>query len=339
MILPMTYAGALALAILSMLCWGSWANTFKLTTKWRFELFYFDYAFGVMIASIIAAYTFGSMGDELTFSDNLLIARKLNMAYALGAGIVFNLANMLLVAAISLAGLSVAFPVGIGLALVIGVVWNYILRPAGHPVILFVGAALVVLAIVVDALAYRAHAGSAGKRKRSSAKGIIISLMSGVLMGSFYPLVEMSRATELGLGPYTVAVIFAIGVVGSTFVFNVYFMNLPVQGEPVPFSAYFRGPMRNHLLGLAGGIVWASGAIANFVAASAPEEVNVGPAVSYALGQGATMISALWGLLVWKEFAGANARVKTFLTLMFILFGAGLSLVSIAPLFSTSGQF
>jgi glucose uptake protein len=152
-------------------------------------------------------------------------------------------------------------------------------------------------------------------------------------MGMFYPLVAMSTAGEIGLGPYSVAVIFSFGVLLSTFVFNLYFMNLPVQGEPVPLMAYFRGSVRNHLLGLLGGILWCAGAIMNFVAAAAPPEVNVGPAISYALGQGATMISALWGLLVWKEFRGANARVRSLLTVMLLLFAAGLGAISVAPLY------
>jgi glucose uptake protein len=334
MLTPTTYATALILSILSMICWGSWANTFKLTKKWRFELFYFDYAFGVLAAALIAAFTFGSMGNELSFTDNLLVTGKRQMAMGIAAGGVFNLANMLLVAAISISGLAVAFPVGIGLALVIGVIWNYLLRPAGSPALLFGGAAVVILAIVVDALAYRNHAVSATKgTAKFSIKGLVLSLVSGVLMGSFYPLIEMSRAGEIGLGPYTAAVMFAIGVLITTFVFNLYFMNLPVEGEPVAFGEYFRGRFKNHLLGLAGGMVWCAGAIANFAASSAPPEVNISPAMSYALGQGATMISALWGLLVWKEFAGANSYVKMLLTVMIVLFLIGLGMVSVAPLY------
>jgi glucose uptake protein len=333
MILPTTYATALLLAIVSMLCWGSWANTFKMTKKWRFELFYFDYAFGVLIAAIIAALTFGSLGDELTFEDNLLITGKRNMFFGVVAGVVFNLANMLLVAAISISGMAVAFPIGIGLALVIGVIWSYFLNPQGHPALLFGGAALVIAAIVVDAMAYRAHGSAAGSKQKFSALGVVLSLISGVLMGSFYPLVELSKASDIGLGPYTVAVFFALGVILSTPIFNVYFMNLPVQGEPIGIGEYFRGRMRNHMLGLLGGMLWCVGAIANFVAASAPREVQVGPAVSYALGQGATLISVLWGLLVWKEFRGANARVKSLIAVMILLFVAGLSLVAVAPLY------
>lgn len=334
MILPTTYAGALLLTIVSMICWGSWANTFKLTKKWRFELFYFDYSFGVLLLAIVAAFTLGSMGEELSFMDNLSIAGKRNMGWAFLAGVVFNLANMLLVAAISVAGLAVAFPIGIGLALVIGVIWNYILKPEGSPIFLFGGAFLVVIAIVVDALAYRTHEANTATINKAagvSIKGIVLSLISGALMGSFYPLVEYSKAGEIGLGPYSVAVFFGIGVFLSTFVFNFYFMNLPVHGKPVALSQYFRGSGKSHLLGLLGGILWCAGAIANFVAASA--SVKVGPAVSYAMGQGATMVSVLWGLLVWKEFRGASSRVNMLLAVMMLLFLSGLTLVSIAPLY------
>jgi glucose uptake protein len=349
MLIPQTYAGALILIVLSMICWGSWANTFKLAGKWRFELFYYDYSLGVLLAAIIAAYTFGSMGDDLSFSDNMIVAGKRNMAYALAGGVVFNLANMLLVAAISVAGLAVAFPIGIGLALVVGVVWNYFLNPQGNPILLTAGVVLVVGAIIVDALAYASHASgaktkgpAAGKGKHppkaggAGLKGIGLSLISGVLMGSFYPLVEMAKGTGMdaaGLGPYAVACMFAIGVFFSTFIFNLYFLNLPVQGEPLSMFTYFQGTLKQHALGIAGGLLWCMGAIANFTAASAPKSVEVGPAVSYAIVQGATIVSALRGQLVWKEFAGARPKVRMRLAVMLLLFIAGLVLVSIAPLY------
>jgi glucose uptake protein len=333
MILPETYLATLLLSIFSMLCWGTWANTYKLTRKWRFELFYFDYAVGVAVVGIVAALTFGSYGEGMTFLDNLDISGKRHMAMALVAGAVFNLANILLVAAISLAGMAVAFPVGIGLALVIGVVVNFILRPAGNPLFVFGGAFLVVLAIIVDAMAYANHARNKGIQQKVGIKGLALSIGSGILMGTFYPIVQMSMSSELGLGPYTAGLIFSIGVLLSTFVFNLYFMNLPVHGVPVPFSAYFQGSIRNHMLGLLGGMIWCAGAIANFVAGSSSGPAQIGPAVSYGLGQGATMISALWGVFVWKEFAGATPKVRNMLILMFVLFAAGLALVSLAPLY------
>jgi glucose uptake protein len=357
MILPSTYGVALLLIVFTMLCWGSWANTFKLTGQWRFELFYYDYAAGVLITATIGALTFGSLGDSsLTFVDNLMVAGNRKILYGLAAGVIFNLANMLLVAAIAVAGMAVAFPVGIGVALVVGVIWNYFLNPQGNPVLLGAGVAIVVAAIIVDAVAYGLHAAkkareaaaasgvssdkkarkAAPAKKKSGAKGIVLSLICGVLMGSFYPLVEMGKEggdIGFGLGPYAIAFVFAIGVFVSTFVFNVYFLNLPVQGKPIPMTAYFKGTLRQHMLGIAGGAIWCAGAMANFAAASSPKEVQVGPAVSYAIGQGATMVSALWGLLVWKEFAGATQRVRVLLAIMLILFVAGLALISVAPLF------
>lgn len=186
-------------------------------------------------------------------------------------------------------------------------------------------------------MAYGAHskaqAEATGKKVKGGTKGIVVSLISGVLMGSFYPVVELSKVGDIGLGPYTVAFFFAIGVFGSTFIFNIYFMNLPIHGKSVDFGAYFKGTRNQHLLGVLGGLLWCTGAIANFTAASAPKSVQVGPAVSYALGQGATMVSALWGLLVWKEFAGAQGKVKGLIALMLLLFVAGLTLVSLAPLY------
>ncbi len=366
MILPTTYTAALLLTVLSMLCWGSWANTQKLTGKWRFELYYFDYAFGVLICALIAAFTFGSLNShELGVLDTLALTGRRKMAWAFLGGVVFNLANMLLVAAISISGLAVAFPIGIGLALVIGVIWNYSLNPQGNPLLLFSGAGLVVLAIVVDAIAYRTHAATRPKRApqqaaapqpppvqqpmrrrttssgrystkaagpASPAKGIVVSLMSGVLMGSFYALVQLGRAGEDGIQPYADALFFSGGVFLSTFFFNFFFMMLPIQGEPVAFPDYFRGTKKQHLLGIAGGLIWCTGTVANFIASSAPAQV--GPAVSYAMGQGATAVSALWGLLVWKEFAGANSRVRMLLAIMLLLFVAGLGMVSIAPLYA-----
>jgi glucose uptake protein len=337
LLLPQTYGAALLLTLVSMLCWGSWANTFKLAGKWRFELFYYDYSLGVLIAATIYALTFGATGsDGLSFTADLAHAGARQILFGAVGGVVFNLANILLVAAISLAGLAVAFPVGIGLALVIGVIWNYTLKPQGNPALLFAGAAIVVGAIIVDAFAYRAlEAGKAAQSGRKvSGKGIALSLVSGLLMGSFFPLVEMGKSGPQGLGPYAVGFVFTVGVFLSTFVFNLFFMRFPVEGPPVTMREFFTGTGRQHLLGIVGGLIWATGTIANFVAASAPESVQVGPAISYAIGQGATMVSALWGLLVWKEFAGATGRVRLLVAIMLVLFVAGLALVSIAPLYA-----
>jgi glucose uptake protein len=344
MILPSTYLGAFYLMLLSMICWGSWANTFKLTRNWRFELFYFDYSLGVVLAAGIAALTFGNLGfDGFSFMDDVKHAGLRQDAWALGAGIIFNLANMLLVAAISIAGMAVAFPVGIGLALVIGVIWNYAINPVGNKELLFGGMAIIVAAIIVDALAYRSYAlqrsrqaAREGKaravRKSMSTKGIILSLVAGVLMGSFFPLLQNGMTGEIGLGPYAIAFVFSLGIFFSTFVFNLVFMNLPIEGSPIEIGEYFRGSLKSHGLGIAGGMIWMIGLVTNLVAATGEGNAKVGPAVSYGIGQGATMVSALWGIFIWREFAGADSKVKGLVATMLVLFVGGLALVSIAPL-------
>ncbi len=347
MILPTTYVTALLLTIFTMLCWGSWANTTKMTGKWRFELFYFDYSFGVLLTATVAALTLGQWGTDLTFEDNLLIASKRSFAFALVGGGVFNLANMLLVAAISVAGMAVAFPIGIGLALVIGVVLNYLLNPQGNPLMLFGGASLLVVGIIVTAFAHRAFAVQKDKEKARQAaqrgkgppkkkafKGLLLSLACGILMGLFYPIVELSRLGELGLRSYAVAFFFALGVFLTTPFYNAFFMNIPVQGKPIGLSAYFRGTRKQHLLGVLGGVIWMAGTTANFAAAGAPPEVQVGPAISYAIGQGAVLVSTLWGLLYWKEFEGASSKVMVRLWTMIGLFVVGLGLIATAPLFA-----
>lgn len=350
MVLPTTYGAALGLLIISMLCWGSWANTQKLAGKWRFELYYYDFSVGMILCAVIAAYTFGNwLPKELTFQDNLLIAAKRQMAWAVGAGIVFNLANMLLVAALSVAGMAVAFPIAIGLALVIGVVGNYILNPQGNPMLLFGGALLVVLAIVVNAFAYSAYAEMKQDEKRKAmkvdprakkrgsapsgaARGLLLSVVAGVLMGAFYPMVETARQGDGGVAPYGLGLLFGAGVVVSTIFYVPFFLTFPVEGPSIEITAYLKGTKKQHLLGLLGGVLWMVGGLCNFAAAGTPATVQVGPAVSYGLGQGATLVSALWGLIVWHEFKGASDRVKLLIAIMLVLFISGLGMISVAPL-------
>jgi glucose uptake protein len=356
MILPGSYVFSLLILSLSLLCWGSWANSYKLTGgKWRFELYYIDFALGALLVSVIAAFTFGNLGwDGFQFLDDLHNAGKRQELFGFVAGCIFNLANMLLVAAISVAGMSVAFPIVFGLALIIGVVWSAFFNPMGSPLLLGIGCAAIAAAVTFDAIAYRLHATrrqalvaaepqAAGKvvsakikaaaRPAPPSKGIVLAVVSGVLMGCFSPLLDMARSSEIGLGPYAVGFVFAIGILFSTFVFNLFFMNLPVYGQPIDVSAYFQGSSKNHALGLLGGGIWYIGAISSFAVARAEGAAHVAPAITYAMAQGATLISALWGLIVWKEFANAENNVKTFLAVMFFLLVLGLATVSMASLY------
>ena len=332
MLVPETYGAALCLMILTMLCWGSWANTLKLCPKYRFQLFYWDYAIGMAVGAVFWGLTAGSMGHAgLPFLADVRQMTAGPMIYAIIGGAIFNVANLLLVAAIDVAGLAVAFPVGIGLALVIGAISNYVIKPEGNPLLLFGGVALVVVAIVLDAAAYRAREATA---KAATARGIVLSLACGVLMGCFYPFVARALNGEPGHaapGPYAVTLFFMIGLLISTVPANLFVMKKPLDGSaPVGGADYGRAPMGWHLAGVLGGAIWCTGGVANFVASGAH---LVGPAVSYSIGQGATMVSACWGVFVWREFAGAPRRATMFLVLMFVCFLIGLGAVALAPLY------
>jgi glucose uptake protein len=332
MFLPETYRAALFLMILSMLCWGSWANTLKLCPRFRFQLFYWDYVIGLAAGAILWGVTAGSMGHAgLPFFSAVANTRLDAMVWAACGGAVFNVANLLLVAAIDVAGLAVAFPVGIGLALVVGSVSSYFFKPAGNPVLLFAGITLVTVAIILDAAAYRKRA---TETKATTTRGIVLSLIAGLLMGCWYPIATHDLATATGPGPYSIALFFAIGVLISTVPANLLLMARPLDGKPpVNGAEYWSASMGWHLAGILGGIIWCIGAVSNFVASVAHLDRPIGPAVSYSIGQGATMISACWGVFVWHEFAGAPRSAKTLLFLMFVFFLLGLGLVALAPLY------
>jgi glucose uptake protein len=321
MFTPQSLGIALFMMIVTAICWGSWANTFKGVKNYRFELFYWDYALGIFLISLILALTMGSTGHDATsFLNNVHSADTSNIVYALIGGAWFNLANLLLVAAIDMAGLAVAFPIAIGIALVVGVVLSYSLQPKGSPILLAAGVACALLAVILDGKAY----GSLTVAGRTvSRKSVITCIVSGVLMGLWAPFVTHSMTTGHALGPYSVAVFLTLGAFLSCFVWNLYFMKHPLVGEPVSFEGFFRGPASGHLLGLLGGFIWGTGTVFNLVAAS-----FTGVAISYAIGQSAPMVAALWGILAWKEFEGSGSRAKAYLALMFVFYGLAILLVA-----------
>ena len=339
MYLPQTYAAALSLMILSMLCWGSWANTLKLCPGYRFQLFYWDYTIGVVLGALAWGFTLGSSGNSgAPFWTAITLTPGNAIGYAICGGIIFNIANLLLVAAIDVAGLAVAFPVGIGLALIVGTVSSYLVHPAANPLFIFGGVALVTVAIILDAAAYRRRESTA---RATTTRGIVLSLVAGLLMGTFYPLVAHAiligtifpgASAPLGPNPYGVALFFSLGVLLSTFPANWLLMKKPLDGKPpVDGADYGRAQLSWHIAGILGGFIWCCGAVSNFVASQA--HVTIGPAVSYSIGQGATMISACWGVFVWREFAGSPASAKTLLFLMFLFFLLGLGSIAVAPLY------
>lgn len=321
------YSLAVFFCVITMLCWGSWANTQKLAaSSWRFELFYWDYVIGILLLGLLLALTLGSIGEQgRPFITDLLQVDRENFFSAFIGGVIFNAANILLVAAIAIAGMSVAFPVGIGLALIIGVVVNYIRIPVGNVYLLFGGVAFVMIAIVLNSSAYRKMVGSS---KNISTKGLLLSVISGAMMGLFYKYVAASMfqdfaSPEAGkLSPYTAVFIFSVGILASNFVFNSLLMRYPFAGAPVSYSDYFNGSFRSHMTGIVGGSIWCLGMSFNIIASG-----KAGPAISYGLGQGATVVAALWGIYIWKEFKGAPKGTDTTLKIMLLCFAVGLAFI------------
>ena len=327
MFIPQSYSLAIILCVVTMLCWGSWGNTQKLAGKsWRFELFYWDYVLGILLFSLLLGFTLGNNGAQgRGFVDDIYQAKAGNIMNAILGGIVFNASNILLVAAMAIAGMAVAFPVGVGIALALGVVINYIFVPQGNAVWLFGGVALVVTAIIIDALAYKKHSSSL---KKVSGKGILLSVSAGILMSLFYRFVASSMAKsfevpEAGkLTPYTAIFFFAIGVLVSNFLFNYLIMKRPFEGDPLSFKDYKKGSLGVHLTGVMGGVIWNIGMSMSILASG-----KAGFAISYGLGQGATLIAALWGVFIWKEFKGASKSVNTLILFMFLAYLVGLALL------------
>jgi len=331
MVIVESYPVAMVMCVITMLCWGSWANTQKLASKeWRFQLFYWDYAIGVLLLSLLLAFTMGSSGSGgRGFLADLQQADGRWLGSAFLGGIIFNLSNILLVAAIDIAGLAVAFPVGVGLALVLGVITTYLSTKVGNAPMLALGVAAIMVAILLDALAYKRLATSGQK---APVKGIVISVAAGLLMGFFYKYVaqamgkidEVTRVLEPGkLSPYTAVVLFSAGLLLSNFIWNSIMMVKPFTGPPVPFGDYFtKGNLRLHLVGILGGMIWNVGMSFSIIAST-----KAGAALSYGLGQGATMIGALWGVFIWKEFKGAPQGTNGLLAAMFLFYLLGLGVL------------
>jgi glucose uptake protein len=353
MILPATTLASLLLLILTLFCWGSWANTQKLVFKWRFELFYYDFAVGVAVCALIATYTLGSANpQELTVSDNILIAGYRKMAYAVAAGIVVNLATIMFSAAISLSGMTVAFPIAFGIGLIVMALTDYIGNPASDIAsLLFGGIVLILGAVLANIFAYRSHLDALSSKSKTgpildpgtrlpvrspkATLGILLCILSGIAWGFFFPLIESSRSGENGVGPYGIGGLIAVGMAFSTLLYVPFFVNFPVQGEPVQVRSYFKGTKKQHFWGIFGGIIWSVGLIAALVEAAAPQPVRTAPALASGLIYGAPLLGALWGMLAWREFKGSPQGVKMLQLGMVVLFLAGLTLIAIAPVYIT----
>lgn len=335
MMMVHSYWIAVALCVLTMMCWGSHANTLKMEPRsYGFPLYYWDQGIGYLLLPLLAGLTFGSFGTEgRTLLNDLAQGSMSSFEWAILGGVVFNLANILFTSAIHVAGMAVAFPIGIGIALVEGVIINYFAQPKGNPILIFTGVTLITLAIILDALAYRNQQGVQSEDGELT-KGVTLALVGGILMGLFYYLVQRSISVDYihldpgKFGPYAAVLMFSTGSFFSNLVFNSYLMSHPFKGSKVSFSDYFsKGTLKYHLIGILGGLINCTGSTSNFIASK-----TASPAIAYGLGQGGTMIAAIWGVFIWKEFKGATKGTVAMIAAMFVLFLTGLVLLITAML-------
>jgi len=322
---------AIFFCVLTMLGWGSWANTQKLAGKdrWQFPLYYWDYAIGVFALSILMMLTLGMTGTSgMSSFANLSQAARGPLQQAFLSGVLFNVSNILLVVAIDAAGMSVAFPVGVGLALVIGTVASYVQSPKGNGGMLFAGVGLVVCAMVLSAVAYSRLP---QQSNRSWLRGVVFAVIAGCLMGFFYPVMSGSISPGFGVGkilpgyltPYTALPLFGAGLLISNLAVNTIFM----RAGGLTYADYLKGTLKLHSLGFLGGVIWMLALSLNIIASGL-----AGPAVSYALGQGATLVAAIWGVFIWHEFRDAPQGTGKFVAAMFLAYAGGLSLIGMAAL-------
>ena len=338
MILINSYFGALMCCIYCCLCWVSWANTQQLVAarQWSFELFYWDFTFGLFLTAALGALTLGSMGtDGISFFQNLEQLNDNSVLYALLGGIVWNFGNIFLTAAIAVAGMSVGFPIGGGLAWIGGIVFNYLLividgeSYPGNQLLLWIGVLVICVAIFICSKAY-SKLSSDGKQG-GAAKGIILALIAGIAIMFFYGLVVKSLDAQYvkggtgSLTPYTGVFFFALGVLVSTPLFNSVAMKHPVSREKMSTKHYLSGDMRTHVIGMLGGFIWMSGMVISFMGAGAAN-----PAISYALSNAAPVVAMIWGVFVWKEFAGAPRGTSKLIAAMFLFFIVGLVLITMS---------
>lgn len=326
-----SYSLAIIFLFVTMICWGSWSNTQKLvsSSNWQASLFYWDYTIGLVLCALLLGLTLGSSGEEgRSFWVDLKQGSFVTYQSAFLGGVVFNLSNLLIVAAIDIAGIAVGISIGVGIALVQGVVLNYISDHSANPYLIFGGVALVVLGIILSYIANK----RLPNQQNTSSKGVLIAILSGIVMGFFYRFVADSISfdfhhLEAGkFSPYSAVFIFSIGVFISNFLWNSYFMYKPIKGEKATYADYFKnGTIKLHSIGILGGLIWNIGMSFSLIASG-----TAGPTVSYGLGQGATMIAIAWGVFVWREFREAPKGTNLLIGMMFSSFLSGIVLIIFA---------
>jgi len=351
MLLPNTATAVLVALLISLIGWGSWACFYKATKRNRFEFLAYDFTWGVVLASILAAFTLGIFDSkELTFQDNFLLAGRRQMAWAFGSGIIFNLANMLLLAATSVSRMSITFPVAFAFAWAIGSLWDLAVRPSVNPMLAGAGAAVVIVAAILACIAYRwylvdeAHkaikalsadprAKAAPAKDETGTKGMVLAVIAGFAFGLFYPALRQSTESDNSVSPYGAALILSAGVFASSIIFVPFFLNFPVRGKPLTVRQYFKLERVQHINGVLAGIVWTAGLLGGLVTVDLPAAILPSPLVGYMLSHSAPLLTAAYGLILYRDLPEAPTKVHSMMGAMFVLMLAGMGMIALAPVY------
>jgi glucose uptake protein len=314
------------MAVISVILWAFWPTLVKrMSARLRWELFYFDFAFSALLITGIAGLTLGTLNVEIPFRDNIAIVGYRQLAYAIIAGSVFNLGNMMLVGGISLAGMTVAGILSGSIALILATIIGYFTATGGASGVQFAGVIIAAGLFLLTARSYdralmlrhRDLMHKTPMRKKveapSAGVGIAFCIISGVGLGSFHTFIDWARVADLSMTAYPIAFFFALGIFLSTLVFNLYFMNLPVQGDPLSPLDYFRIPAGAHLSGILSGLVFGLGLVAFLLAAEANGAIAVPRGVILAILPASAALMALQGRRGWHEFDDATYRTQTVL--------------------------
>jgi glucose uptake protein len=345
MVLTHTWLQSISVALLGMLFLIGWAHVFKLTGRWRFELFYLDFSVGFALAALVLAFTLGNLGfDGFTVLDDLQHAQSRNLLFAVAAGICLNLGTLLVMASLSISGISVAFPVAAGTALVVTAAAAVYARGGREMLTLTGGAVLAVISVAVMFSSYSALVKIARKHIPKDARGrpayrlspikaIVLAACGGIFLGGHIAGLTVARRPEIGLGPYGVVLLEAVMVGLSTIIFSLITMNLPLEGEPVDPVDFFKSGIRKHGLGLLAGILWCAGNACLLIASEQSGEGPINRPQFETLYWAAPLACGLLGMLLWKELDGGPSKVKGLAVLSILLAAAALLLIAFGGAF------
>lgn len=351
MILPNSLIMSLLFLGGGALLWSIWIVTFRSAIaepvkgpRWRFEYYCFDFALGAVLAGLAAALTLGTLGwDGFAFRDELALSGKRQELFAILAGMTFTMGNMLMLGGASVSGVLLSVPIAAGLSFAVGSLLMNLVNSGSNVLLLSLGLLLTIIAAVFGFLAFYEvmsarnlaliQSGKAKSTRRSiSTTGFVLSTLGGLFMSGFFPLMDMARVPDVGMGPYTSGFLVAAGILVGTLMFNMFFMNLPVRGKPAEFGIFFSAPAGNHLAGALGGALWLAGTVGHYVAARSEGAALVLPAWRFAAFLAPGLVAGILGLFIWNELKGTEAKTRSFAGVMvaLLLFAAG-AIVLAAP--------